>query len=105
MDNRFIKLNSCKDIHGYLDGGFSGSTEIKLLDGNCKRIKDIVVNDELENGEKVYGIVEIDGKNLNKQYKYYLGNNIIIEGGPNLNICDKKLVFSSTINLDSKNGV
>ena len=42
------------------------------------------INDVLENGEKVYGIVEIDGTKMDNQYIYYLGNNNIIEGASNL---------------------
>jgi hypothetical protein len=89
------------DIHKFIDSGFVGNTEIKLKNGNIKCIKDICVGDILENGEDVYGIVEIDGTNLVGQYVYYLGNKII-EGGPNLTICDSKINIWTTINLVEK---
>lgn len=90
------------DIHKLLDGGFVDNTEIKLKNGNIKCIKDIRIGDILENNEYVYGIVEIDGVNLNEQYTYCLGDKII-EGGPNLTICDKNISIWTTINLAQKN--
>ena len=52
----------------------------------------------MENNVIVYGIVEIDGRSLNGQYTYNLGNKLI-QGGPNLTICDKNINISSTLNL------
>jgi len=92
-------FNEKKDIHKFLDSGFVGNTEIKLSDGHVKQIKDICIGDILENNESVYGIVEIDGRNLNGQYTYNLGDKIF-EGGPNLTICDKNIQLSSTLNLN-----
>lgn len=96
------ELNKLSDIHKYLDGGFQGNTKIKLLSGEYKEIKNIDVNDQLENGEKVYGIVKINGKNVNKQFKFNLGGNSDIEGGPNLVLCDQHIVnFTTTLSLDN----
>jgi hypothetical protein len=91
-------FNEKNDIHKCLDGGFVEHTEIKLNDGIVKQIKDIRVGDILENNTRVYGIVEIDGRSLNGQYIFNLGNKIV-EGGPNLTICDKNINVISTINL------
>ena len=91
-------FNEKNDIHKCLDGGFVGHTEIKLNDGIIKQIKDIRVGDILENNTSVYGIVEIDGRSLNGQYIFNLGNKII-QGGPNLTICDKNINVTSTLNL------
>jgi hypothetical protein len=91
-------FNEKNDIHKCLDGGFVGHTEIKLNDGIVKEIKDVCVGDILENNTTVYGIVEIDGRSLDSQYTYILGNKIV-EGGPNLTICDKNINVSSTLNL------
>jgi hypothetical protein len=52
------------DIHKYLDGGFSEDTLVGLIDGTFQEIKDIKVNDILENGGKVYALVEVDTKNI-----------------------------------------
>jgi hypothetical protein len=86
------------ETHKYLDGGFHGNTHIRLKNGIIKHIKNVEVGDILEHNESVYGIVEINGADLSKQYKYNLGE-FIFEGGP-LQICDKKIDYSSTIVLD-----
>jgi len=90
------------DIHRYLDGGFEKNTEIKLKNGFIKNIKNVSIGDVLENGERVYGCVEIDGVNLLEQAIYNLAKNRSIIGGSNLNICDKLLGFTSTLELDKK---
>jgi hypothetical protein len=90
------------DIHRYLDGGFEYHTEIKLKNGVIKNIKNVSIGDVLENGERVYGYVEIDGSNLIEQAIYNLAKNRFINGGSNLNICDKTLGLTSTLDLDKK---
>ena len=64
MDKNFDKnLDKNKNLNKrfHLDSGFASNTEIKLLNGTCKPIKDVIIGDVLEHGEKVYGKVEIDG--------------------------------------------
>jgi len=106
-NNGIVYIENERDIHKWLDGGFISSTKINLKNGTTKQIIDINVGDILENGENVYGLVEINGEDLSEQCAYYftksfdgLGKNILIEGGPNLNICDKKCVFTTTLNLN-----
>ena len=99
------KTQNVKDIHTYLDGGFVGSTKIKLGNGTYKEIKDIEIDDILENGEKVYGLVKINGNNVNEQFKFNLGKNIFVEGGPNLCICDKNIKTESTLYFESINKI
>jgi hypothetical protein len=96
-NNPFKLINKERDIHTFLDGGFQASTPIILNNGEVRNIKDICIGDVLQNGEKVYGIVEINGKNINEQYKFILGENLVLEGGPNLVICDKKIEEISTL--------
>lgn len=96
-------VKDCKDLHKFLDGGFVETTKIKLKNGTYKQIKDILIDDILENGEKVYGLVKINGNNVNEQYVFNLGKNIIFEGGPNLIICDKNIKCDSTLDLDINN--
>ena len=67
-------------IHTHLDCGFAGNTNILLKDKHTVSLNKIKINDILENGEKVYGVVELDGKLLAEQYKYNLGENKFIEG-------------------------
>jgi hypothetical protein len=83
-------IHKLQDIHIYLDSGFKKNTNIKLHNQTYKQIKDIKVGDLLENEIIVYGIVIINGNTLNKQFKYNLGNNIIIEGGPTLLLSDNE---------------
>lgn len=97
IKNPFVKINKESDIHTFLDSGFEGLTPILLNNGNVKNIKDVCVGDILQNGEKVYGIVKINGKNINEQYKFILGENLVLEGGPNLAICDKKIEEITTL--------
>ena len=106
-----IKFNNCKqkyifkthDIHKYFDGGFIGSTLIKLKNGTKKMIQNIQVGDILENDENVYGLVEIDGKDIHEQCAYYLGKKRVIEGGCNLCFYDESISILTTLDLDENN--
>jgi len=103
QNNHICKISDKQSIHTFLEGGIEGSTRIKLKNGEYKEIKDIEVGAILLNGEKVYGIVKIDGRTVNEQYRYNLGKKLVVEGGPNLAICDKKVSDSTTLTLDDRN--
>jgi hypothetical protein len=92
-----------EDIHKYLDGGFVGSSIVQLKNKNKVEIKNIQIGDILEDGEKVFGLVEINGKNISEQCIYYLGNNKRFEGGCNLILCDKTINLFTTLDLDISN--
>ena len=100
-NSKYNILENSSDIHKYFDSGFFGSTKIKLKNNINTPIKDIKVGDILENGEKVYGIVEICGKSLKNQFEYILGKNIFIKGGPNINIIENN-IQKTTLMMDSK---
>jgi len=100
MVNPFITINKLDEINSKLDSGFKGDTKIKLKDGKLKDIKDVNVGDILDNDEEVYGIVEINGKNIDEQYEYNLGEELVIEGTSNLLICDKKINHLSTLTFN-----
>lgn len=89
-------------IHKYYDGGLSSDTQIRLFDNSFKNIKDIQVGDILYNNEKVYGIVQINGDDLIEQYSYNLGNSDMIQGSPNINFCDRNVIFTSTLKYNKK---
>lgn len=91
-----------KDIHKYLDGGFVYDTQIELQDGHSKNIEDVQVNDILRFDERVIGVVKIEAKDLSVK-RYNLENNVVVEGGPNLNICDADLGIISTLDLYGEN--
>jgi hypothetical protein len=101
-ENEYIKLNELKDIHSELDGGFEESTRITLYNGEFKKIKDVAIGDKLKNGENVYGVVVINGTNLSQQYKYILGEKLVVIGGPNLVLFDEKIWVSSTLGTCDK---
>jgi hypothetical protein len=56
--------------------GFHKNTKIKLKSGIYKNIKDIKINDILENNSKVEGIMKINADNI----KLYKNNNVISSG-------------------------
>lgn len=80
LNNNIHPIKSFIDIHKYMDYGFSNKTKITLINQTCVNINEINVNDILENGEKVYGIVEIYGLDMPKNYLYNLGNYNYVEG-------------------------
>jgi hypothetical protein len=100
MYNSFLPINNLHEIHSKLDSGFKGETKIKLNSGAYREIKDINVGDILENDEEVYGIVEINGKNILEQYEYNLGKDLVIEGTGNLVICDKNIKDYTTLTMN-----
>jgi hypothetical protein len=102
LHNNFIPLYDLKDIHCKLDSGFEGFTKIKLHNGIYKNIKDIEIGEKLQNGEQVYGLVIVNGNNIDNQYTYNLGETSTIIGGPNLVIYDKKISVSSTLDICDK---
>lgn len=61
--------NNPEKIHNYLDYGFKSKTKIALNNDEYIHIDKIQIGSILKNGEKVYGIVEIDGSTLVKVVK------------------------------------
>jgi hypothetical protein len=86
LNNDVIPLVNTELIHKFLDCGFVKSTKVALENDLYVDINKIKINDILENGEKVYGIVEIDGTTVAKQFKYNLGENFIEGYIPDLTI-------------------
>ena len=81
LNNILNKLHLTKElIHTHLDCGFAGYSKIALKDKSNRSLNKIKINDILENGEKVYGIVEIDASTIIQQFRYNLGENKCVEG-------------------------
>lgn len=80
LNNEINPILNPNLIHKFLDCGFSSLTKIPLKDNEFINIDKVKINDILLNGEKVYGIVEIDGNTIIEQYRYNLGKNCFIEG-------------------------
>jgi hypothetical protein len=78
------------DIHTYLDSGFQSATEITLQNGLCLPICDIKVNDVLEEGATVLGVIKIVGHDV-QQYKHTFANDSFILGTKNIHIADGNL--------------
>jgi hypothetical protein len=100
--NDIKNIRNIEDVNQYLDGGFNENTKLRLNDGTIKKITEIEINNILECGSIVRGVVVINGDSVFNQYKYII-NNDIIEGGPNLPICDRKIINYTTLNLDKSN--
>jgi hypothetical protein len=96
INNNNNPIPNASFIHEVLDCGFSDSTKIMLNNKTLVNINNINVDDILENGEKVYGIVEIDGSSILEHFRYNLGENNFIEGyAPNLTFIDKENINMS----------
>lgn len=97
-----IPTKDFTNIHKYLDYGFNENTLIKLKNGLIYKINEIKIDDILENGEKVYGLVEINGYNLNEQNRYILGDNSYLEGFNLINNLDNKENIKQIVKLNTK---
>lgn len=93
-----VKSFELNDIHRQYDGGFIETTKVELQDGHNMNINKIEVNDILRFGERVTGIVKIKADDLETK-QIVVGNKNIIEGGPNLQICDPDLGIISTLEV------
>lgn len=79
-----------KHIHKFLESGLHPNTLIELDDGRSIPIKEIQVNDQLRFGEQVLGIVEINGKDVDKVKEYEI-NGFKFIGSSNLRMYSKDL--------------
>ena len=86
FSNKKLKPN---DLHKKYEGGFIKETKLKLYNGEIKSIDQLEINDKLQNGEFVLGVIEIDGNDVDL-YKYTL-HDLEIIGGKNLYIYDLNL--------------
>ena len=90
-----------EDIASWMESGFAADTMLELEDGRLTKLKDIEVNDELKSGDRILGIVKIDGTHLRDIKQYNIENTTFI-GGPNLRIKDKYLGEFSTIGMEGE---
>ncbi len=79
------------DIHTYLECGFTENMTVELDDGRTVSIKDLAVNDVLRFGEKVLGVIKIDGKTVNSVKEYYFSAGKTLECTGNILINDSDL--------------
>ena len=79
------------DIHKYLDYGFVGEQMLELIDGNSIMLKDLVLNDQLNNGERIIGVVKIDIKDICSLKKFLFKDNIELLSTDNIHVEDTYL--------------
>lgn len=75
-----INISHKNEMYKYIHSGYGEHTKIGLRNGKTTDIRNIKINDVLEKGEKIYGIVEIDGTKMANQYDYHFGNDMFIQG-------------------------
>ena len=83
-----------EEIHKFFDRGFSEYTMLRLNDGSSKSIKSIQLGDVLKNGEKVYGLVEIYGKNETDESEKTRNMSISSDGSTNSYLENDELMSS-----------
>jgi len=98
-DNDLEKLNrndklpldiTLNDIHKYFDTGFEENTQIKCSNGELKTISKLEINDVLEFGEKVCGIVKLDCRDINVPLsEIYINDTVICFTSNNIIISSK----------------
>ena len=88
------------DMHKYLENGLGGNTPIILQDGQIIYLKDVCVGDYLRDGEKVLGIVLIDGNNLLIK-KYNIKGNMIT-CSPNVPFVNDILGNVTTLKMEGR---
>ena len=72
------------DIHIYLENGFHPDTNVKRIDGSLVALKDVKVNDLLENNTKVLGVIRCQGADV-ELYKHTF-NETCIYGTKNIHV-------------------
>ena len=79
-----------EDMHKHLNSGFVKDTPIELMGGASISIDKVHVGDILKNGERVLGIVKIDGRDV-YGLKELVFDGVRIRGGPNICFVDHNL--------------
>ena len=102
IDMEDIKKHAClnttlpsnftpKDIHLHLDAGFSPSTQIKLQNKQMISLAQVKINDVLDDGVCVQGIVHVEGKDLLGCHKMHIFDKKTIECTKNIFIYNTPL--------------
>jgi hypothetical protein len=89
LGSKFTPIFNRKDIHKYLDGGFTKDTMITMENGSKKPIQDVNIEDKIYGGARVYGTVEITTNNMNVYSTELQGIKVV--GAPNLQVYNENL--------------
>lgn len=89
------------DIHTYLETGFHPNTTVTLSNGFLIPISEVEINDTLENGAKVLGIIRLQGQDI-KQYKHVFGKAGFLRGSKNIHVDDTNLGIINCMDIDSE---
>lgn len=65
-------------IHKFLEAGLHEDATLELEDGRSVKISDIKLNSHLKFGQRILGIVKIDGRLVNSVEKYNINNTKLI---------------------------
>ena len=87
-------------FHQYLEGGFIGSTQIELDNGQSVDIKDVEVNDVMRFGERILGKVIIDARDISVQ-KFTIQKHDFV-CGPNNFVIDEDAGIGSILEIKGK---
>ena len=101
MSKKFSNKQDKTFIHNNLESGITGNTEIELEDGRSVKLSNIKINDQLKFGERVLGIVKIDGITVDAVRKYTLKNTKII-GTNNIKMLSKDLGIIALYKIDNE---
>jgi len=86
-----VKVEKEENIHKYLDAGFSKDARVQMEDGREVTIENVNVGDILYGGGKVYGLVDIDARNMKGIQQFCLGGLDDFYGSANLLIVSPEL--------------
>lgn len=97
-DNKKINENINNNLIKKYEYGLFEDTPIELENGIIKKIKEVDVNDILKNGEKVNGIVQINGEKID----IYHYSNLNIYGTNNICIFEKEYLANRKMKTNYK---
>lgn len=69
LDTPLQSLPNTRTIHAYLDGGFSADTNVKLKSGKWVPISSVRIGDEVWQGGRVYGKVEVETSRMMRNHE------------------------------------
>jgi len=106
-DIKIENIKNIKNLNKKVDGGITGDTKIKLLNGNEKQIKNIKLDDILYDNITILGIVKIDSKNINSNNFYILNKNMIHENNLFIHENNKYLIKNQnmSVNIDLEDNI
>lgn len=102
--NQHVPRNiTLRDIHRYFDSGFLGNTQMKLHNGEERSISQLKVNDILEQGQRVCGIVKVDCQDIASGVNVYHLDDSIVTCTSNIIVIAKEKATKKPIRVSIAN--